>query len=289
MMSSTVSKMLSNFSLVFQESNDFSSYQLKNLLKKGRLSNRLDEVQRDINMRTCGQLAMNIDEAYFNEIFESRRVISEDSSHTILIKGLKDNDQKKISASGLKLAENNMDATNPKPDSEDVNDKSTCEQVDFTSKLVNLTEIYNLNNLQGEKKNASNEIVSIPSSDNDNSQIFHENSDFINENVYNENDKNEKGSKNEIATSIILLERTDDEEIDKNLTKRHHDHFMKDKEPDHIQAKKSKLCDAITKHKAVQEINDVDDDLDNSSNYIDISDNSDGKTYIYMFSYAYIF
>ncbi|XP_045139703.1 DNA excision repair protein ERCC-5 [Echinops telfairi] len=74
---------------VLQESNEFSQYQLKGLLKKNYLNQHIENVQKEMNQQHSGQIGRQYkDEGGFLKEVESRRVVSEDTSHYILIKGI---------------------------------------------------------------------------------------------------------------------------------------------------------------------------------------------------------
>ncbi|KAI5629572.1 DNA repair protein complementing XP-G cells, partial [Silurus asotus] len=69
-----------------ERSGDFSQYQLAGLLQRNNLNQRLEGVEKEMNQRTCGA----VEEEYVQgdeHSVESRRLLSEDSSHYILIKG----------------------------------------------------------------------------------------------------------------------------------------------------------------------------------------------------------
>lgn len=67
-----------------QRSGDFSQYQLAGLLQRNNLNQRLEGVEKEMSQRSCGAA----EEEYGQEHnVESRRLISEDSSHYILVKG----------------------------------------------------------------------------------------------------------------------------------------------------------------------------------------------------------
>ncbi|KAM4860081.1 DNA excision repair protein ERCC-5 [Thomomys bottae] len=77
------------FEAMPEESDDFSQYQLKGLLKKNYLNKHIENVQREMNQQHSGQIQRQYEEegGFFKEV-ESRRVVSEDTSHYILIKGI---------------------------------------------------------------------------------------------------------------------------------------------------------------------------------------------------------
>ncbi|XP_048197067.1 DNA excision repair protein ERCC-5 [Perognathus longimembris pacificus] len=77
------------FEAMPEESDDFSQYQLKGLLKKNYLNQHIENVQREMNQQHSGQIQRQYEDAGgFLEEVESRRVVSEDTSHYILIKGI---------------------------------------------------------------------------------------------------------------------------------------------------------------------------------------------------------
>uniref|UniRef100_UPI003D9C7350 DNA excision repair protein ERCC-5 n=1 Tax=Equus caballus TaxID=9796 RepID=UPI003D9C7350 len=77
------------FEAMPEESSDFSQYQLKGLLKKNYLNQRIENVQKEMNQQHSGQIQRQYeDEGGFLKEVESRRVVSEDTSHYILIKGI---------------------------------------------------------------------------------------------------------------------------------------------------------------------------------------------------------
>uniref|UniRef100_A0A670YZR2 ERCC excision repair 5, endonuclease n=1 Tax=Pseudonaja textilis TaxID=8673 RepID=A0A670YZR2_PSETE len=76
------------FEAMPEESNDFSQYQLKGLLKKSSLNRHIEKVQKEMNEQHSGQIQHQYEEdgGFLREL-ETRRVVSEDTSHYILLKG----------------------------------------------------------------------------------------------------------------------------------------------------------------------------------------------------------
>lgn len=75
--------------IIFKESSDFSQYQLRGLLKKSNLNRCIEIVEKELNQQHSGQIQEQYEnEGGFVKEVESRRVISEDTSHYILIKGM---------------------------------------------------------------------------------------------------------------------------------------------------------------------------------------------------------
>ncbi|XP_053240416.1 DNA excision repair protein ERCC-5 [Podarcis raffonei] len=77
------------FEAMPEESSDFSQYQLKGLLKKSSLNRHIEKVQKEMNEQHSGQIQSQYeDDGGFLKEVETRRVVSEDTSHYILIKGV---------------------------------------------------------------------------------------------------------------------------------------------------------------------------------------------------------
>lgn len=73
---------------MLKESGDFSQYQLKGLLKKSSLNRHIEHVQKEMNQQHSGDIRSQYEnEGGFLKEVETRRVVSEDTSHYILIKG----------------------------------------------------------------------------------------------------------------------------------------------------------------------------------------------------------
>ncbi|NXO12737.1 ERCC5 protein, partial [Oriolus oriolus] len=72
-----------------EDSNDFSQYQLRGLLKKSNLTRCIENVQKEMNQQHSGEIQTQYEnEGGFVKEVESRRVVSEETSHYILIKGI---------------------------------------------------------------------------------------------------------------------------------------------------------------------------------------------------------
>ncbi|NWW26296.1 ERCC5 protein, partial [Falcunculus frontatus] len=73
----------------FEDSDDFSQYQLRGLLKKSNLNRCIENVQKEMNQQHSGEIQTQYEnEGGFVKEVESRRVVSEETSHYILIKGI---------------------------------------------------------------------------------------------------------------------------------------------------------------------------------------------------------
>uniref|UniRef100_A0A8C3XPH5 DNA repair protein complementing XP-G cells n=1 Tax=Chelydra serpentina TaxID=8475 RepID=A0A8C3XPH5_CHESE len=77
------------FETMPEESNDFSQYQLKGLLKKNNLNRYIENVEKEMSQQDSGQIQTQYENVggFIKEV-ESKRVVSEDTSHYILIKGI---------------------------------------------------------------------------------------------------------------------------------------------------------------------------------------------------------
>ncbi|KAM6382848.1 DNA excision repair protein ERCC-5-like isoform 1-T1 [Alca torda] len=77
------------FEAMPEESSDFSQYQLRGLLKKSNLNRCIENVQKELNQQHSGEIKTQYEnEGGFVKEVETRRVVSEDTSHYILIKGI---------------------------------------------------------------------------------------------------------------------------------------------------------------------------------------------------------
>ncbi|XP_044856900.1 DNA excision repair protein ERCC-5-like [Mauremys mutica] len=77
------------FETMPEESNDFSQYQLKGLLKKNNLNRYIENVEKEMSQQDSGHIQTQYEnEGGFMKQVESKRVVSEDTSHYILIKGI---------------------------------------------------------------------------------------------------------------------------------------------------------------------------------------------------------
>ncbi|XP_054255847.1 DNA excision repair protein ERCC-5 [Indicator indicator] len=77
------------FEAMPEESNEFSQYQLRGLLKKSSLNRCIENVQKELNQQHSGEIQTQYEnEGGFVKEVESRKVVSEDTSHYILLKGI---------------------------------------------------------------------------------------------------------------------------------------------------------------------------------------------------------
>ena len=90
-----------------EEANDFAKYQLLKILKQSKLSQKLDDVRKEMNSRCSGGIVSNLSTGEGAEqAFASQKVMSEDASHLILIKNTRPkNSPKKPSQEVVDLTE----------------------------------------------------------------------------------------------------------------------------------------------------------------------------------------
>ncbi|CAB1421658.1 unnamed protein product [Pleuronectes platessa] len=90
-------------------SGDFSQYQLSGLLQRNKLNQRLEGVEKEMNERSAGSAPQLCQQDGQSHSVEARRLVSEDNSHYILIKGSK----KSKTATESKHAPESQPATAP--------------------------------------------------------------------------------------------------------------------------------------------------------------------------------
>lgn len=74
---------------LLQDSVDFSSYQMEKILKQNKLGAKIDEVRKEMNAPSKIDLSHTFGDDYYSEcVVQSQRVISEDTAHFVLIKGV---------------------------------------------------------------------------------------------------------------------------------------------------------------------------------------------------------
>ncbi|KAE8625854.1 hypothetical protein XENTR_v10006415 [Xenopus tropicalis] len=84
------------FEAMPEDSNDFSQYQLSGLLKKNNLNKCIDNVRKELNQQYSGEVQAQFEaEGGFLKEVETRRLVSEDNSHYILIKGIQSKKEEK--------------------------------------------------------------------------------------------------------------------------------------------------------------------------------------------------
>lgn len=76
-----------------EDSKDFSQFQVTKLLKHSKLTVRLQDLRKDLNCKTA-EISKHLGDNLYGKEVVSQRVLSEDASHSVLIKGLRDKKQK---------------------------------------------------------------------------------------------------------------------------------------------------------------------------------------------------
>ncbi|KAM8977474.1 DNA excision repair protein ERCC-5 homolog [Pelodytes ibericus] len=77
------------FETMPEDSSDFSKYQLRGLLKKNNLNKCIQNVRNEMSQQYSGEIQAQFEtEGGFMKEVETRRLVSEDTSHYILIKGI---------------------------------------------------------------------------------------------------------------------------------------------------------------------------------------------------------
>ncbi|KAH9512800.1 hypothetical protein Btru_038222, partial [Bulinus truncatus] len=71
-----------------EDSDSFSSYQLKKLMKQSKLSSRIEHVRKEMSTKSAADLTYSMGDDYYGDEVESRKIMSEDAAHYVLIKGL---------------------------------------------------------------------------------------------------------------------------------------------------------------------------------------------------------
>ncbi|NWY04071.1 ERCC5 protein, partial [Nothoprocta ornata] len=139
------------FEVMPEESNDFSQYQLRGLLKKSSLNRHIENVEKELNQQHSGQIQTQYEnEGGFVKEVEAKRVVSEDTSHYILIKGIQ---AKEATGRDLETAEAHS--------SERLEFANSNKKINESPASTNPAES---EKLQMEKENNVNNVVTAPPS-----------------------------------------------------------------------------------------------------------------------------
>ena len=113
-------------SLSSQQAGDFSNYQLNKLLNKGKMTQRLDELRKEMTARNTGAVASMLDFDSAQELLAGR-IMSEDMEHYVLVKN-KSQDQNG-DKDGASTSDSQQIATIEKLEekSQGISDKSATE------------------------------------------------------------------------------------------------------------------------------------------------------------------
>ena len=78
---------------ILQGSKDFSKFQVAKLLKHSKLTTRLDNLRKELNSKTT-EISKHLGDSLHNKDVWTKRVVSSDAGHSVLIKGLRDKRKK---------------------------------------------------------------------------------------------------------------------------------------------------------------------------------------------------
>ncbi|XP_021372076.1 DNA repair protein complementing XP-G cells homolog [Mizuhopecten yessoensis] len=94
-----------------EDSLDFSSYQMAKILKQNKLGAKIEQVRKDINTPCKSEISLTLGDDYYGDsVIQSQRVMSEDSSHFVLIKGIGKNRRDEELAKAKKYEEELLQA-----------------------------------------------------------------------------------------------------------------------------------------------------------------------------------
>ncbi|PIO28479.1 hypothetical protein AB205_0107320, partial [Aquarana catesbeiana] len=100
---------------ILQGSDDFSKYQLEGLLKKNNLNKCLNNVRKEMSQQYVGEVRAQFEtEGGFMREVESNRLVSEDTSHYILIKGIQSKTEDKKEDNAEEATPSSSHDTTPK-------------------------------------------------------------------------------------------------------------------------------------------------------------------------------
>ncbi|KAH0624530.1 hypothetical protein JD844_032104, partial [Phrynosoma platyrhinos] len=127
------------FEAMPEESNDFSQYQLKGLLKKSSLNRHIEKVEQEMNEQHAGEIQSRYEEDGFLKEVETRRVVSEDTSRYILIKGIQSKREVSRDLATTSASQSSM----PEDSKPSVNTSQTLVNVTSSSYVPSKTESTN--------------------------------------------------------------------------------------------------------------------------------------------------
>ncbi len=128
-----------------QEAGDFSNYQLSKLLSKGKMTQRLDQLQKEMKVRNTGAVANFLDyEANIQEL-HAGRIMSEDTEHFVLVKNKPSTERNEEAASTSGASQESPSSSGKLEESSESVQKSQLEVKDVpnvtdTSCDIDLTE-----------------------------------------------------------------------------------------------------------------------------------------------------
>ncbi|OPL21298.1 dna cells repair protein complementing xp-g, partial [Mytilus galloprovincialis] len=121
-----------------QESNDFSNFQMAKLMKQNKLSSRLADVTKEMNDNRSGDLTRFLGDDFYSDAIETRKIMSDDTAHSILIKGLGSKEQKEeMERIRLELEEKKKEENSD----EKIKDKLEENKQNISDKIDEIIEI----------------------------------------------------------------------------------------------------------------------------------------------------
>ncbi|XP_076096538.1 DNA excision repair protein ERCC-5-like [Mytilus galloprovincialis] len=121
-----------------QESNDFSNFQMAKLMKQNKLSSRLADVTKEMNDNRSGDLTRFLGDDFYSDAIETRKIMSDDTAHSILIKGLGSKEQKEeMERIRLELEEKKKEENSD----EKIKDKLEENKLNISDKIDEIIEI----------------------------------------------------------------------------------------------------------------------------------------------------
>ncbi|XP_050394306.1 DNA excision repair protein ERCC-5 [Patella vulgata] len=135
-----------------EDTDDFSSFQISKLMKRSKLSSQIEDVRKQMNARNSGDITASLGWDIHSDNVITSRVVSEDSSHYILIKGLgkkrqleEANECEKIVAEMEKMEPKVKSVKKCYEDSSNGEISSDLDELGLNSEEERLREIYKRN------------------------------------------------------------------------------------------------------------------------------------------------
>jgi hypothetical protein len=101
---------------------------MSKLMKQNKLSSQLEQVKKEMNDNRSGELTSFLGDDFYSDAIETRKIMSDDSSHSILIKGLGSKEQKEeMERIRLELEQKKM-KEKLQDENEEVNDTKTEDE-----------------------------------------------------------------------------------------------------------------------------------------------------------------
>ncbi|XP_013421180.1 DNA repair protein complementing XP-G cells homolog isoform X2 [Lingula anatina] len=128
----------SQFDELPQDSDQFSGFQIAKIVRQNKLSQRIEDVRKEMNHQALGSMGPSLTQGHPVTQITSHRIVSEDTSHAILIKGLSN---QKPSAETAGTSSSNMADVYSVDDFGTLSDESDFEEEPLMLQLKKKTEI----------------------------------------------------------------------------------------------------------------------------------------------------